>query len=197
MIQRQVERPFRQTTKPQEYDIGAKLYFYRVGVLGPERAVGRRRFVSASALRRSGAKRAASVLDRTDSKRRPAPGLGPPRPAQHAGAGEGAHRTDGCSRQCPPRALTQRGGMAVSRLVGRGVSLSRAGVSTRCVRRDTDIRRSAFLAAQLASRRIMRQWAFPSNSRRTQGPSFPLRRSRALCLGSSAIRLRRSSEHGH
>ena len=36
-----------------------------------------------------------------------------------------ASRTDGCSRPSPPRALTQRGGMAGSRLDGRGISLER------------------------------------------------------------------------
>ena len=63
---------------------------------------------------------------RTDSLGNLLPGLGPPRSAQH-------ETTVAChfiqtvgSRQSPPRSPAQQGGMAVSRLDGRGLSLSRA-----------------------------------------------------------------------
>ena len=127
--------------------------------------------------------------------RQATPGLGPPRPARHEESGDCLFARTVRVATVPPRPLTQRGGMAVSRLVGRGVSLS-AGAFASARRLPGTFDGSPILAAQLASRRVMRRSAVPSNLDERERSSLPLRRSRALCLGSSALCLRRFWKHG-
>jgi hypothetical protein len=130
-----------------------------------------------------------SVLDRADFGDDLAPGLGPPRPAQHAGAFKGAPRTDGCSRHVSAASAHPtgwHGGFPTGRPWGFAVR--------RCFRiRAPLVWNVRWVANPGSTTRLTARHApigGPFELDERERPSFPLRRSRALCLGSSALRLR-------